>query len=348
VADFTELVAKFSTFKKRRGRQLFNALRSGTNEDHPELFDKLMAAYTIGDTDHPFMKFAKKYDKLAHASSLKACLVMRTRRRLLSGDKSCPEWLLQHKKFGYQFADIAGLRRPATSGAPVHYSKVDIKPGTALKPPSGSQSNGVYLVISANRILDVAREEIIDDIGTVRKLLEQDYALKRVPHPTWTAEELILDATTPSGIANDVKFYCFYGQVHRIGIIQRFPEHFENWFDAKGVHSAGPKSGIATSATVSYADIPKALITRAKEISLQIPAPFVRIDFLSSPDGEILGEFTARPGTVHLLNRETDRDLGDQFLKASVRLENDLLAGKDFSAYRTFFANRKPLAQRPV
>lgn len=73
-----------------------------------------------------------------------------------------------------------------------------------------------------------------------------------------------------------------------------------------------------------------------RDLSLQIPAPFVRIDLLQGKDRHTIGEFTARPGNFYRYGRKLDLKLGDMALAAQARLQRDLLAGKDFAAYRRF------------
>jgi hypothetical protein len=74
----------------------------------------------------------------------------------------------------------------------------------------------------------------------------------------------------------------------------------------------------------------------ASDISLKIPAPFIRIDFLRSDNGLVFGEFTPKPGNYDDFDEKTDKWLGDYFLEAQGRLNNDLLYGKDFSAFQQF------------
>jgi hypothetical protein len=344
IAEFEKVVDAYEDFKRVRGRQTFNALRlkDGTTQAD---FARFMAKFNARDTDHPFMKFADQFDKLRHVASLRVSLSQRTRRKLTGGIKSCPEFMLQSKAYGYQFADLIGVKRPHVSAQPKHVDEIEIKPGFALKPPSGSGSQGVYLIFAADRCLDVFTGTMLTSLDAVRAAMRADVAEKRVPAPNWNAEQLIQDSRNAGGVSHDWKFYCFYGEVHRIGYIQRYPEHRENWFDGEGRASTGAKTKIPTDPEMMGDRIPADLCALAKKISLEIPAPFIRIDFLSSDDGYYLGEFTARPGTIHMLDRETDRKLGDTFIKAAACLEADLMAGKPFAAYKKFFANRKKRAR---
>ncbi len=61
-------------------------------------------------------------------------------------------------------------------------------------------------------------------------------------------------------------------------------------------------------------------VKMAEQISKKIPAPFIRIDFLRGEDGLVFGEFTPKPGNYDEFDDETDRILGDYFLKAETKL----------------------------
>ena len=67
--------------------------------------------------------------------------------------------------------------------------------------------------------------------------------------------------------------------------------------------------------------------------SLEIPLPFIRIDFIQGENGLIFNEFTPYPGNYDEFNVKTDRYLGKLYLKAQNRLEHDLLNGKKFDLF---------------
>ena len=80
-------------------------------------------------------------------------------------------------------------------------------------------------------------------------------------------------------------------------------------------------------------------IEAAENISLKIPIPFCRIDFLKSKDGPVFGEFTPAPGNFQGFDAKTDAWLGREFARARGRLHADLLAGKEFSEFKSFVAS---------
>ena len=80
-------------------------------------------------------------------------------------------------------------------------------------------------------------------------------------------------------------------------------------------------------------------IELAEKISLRIPVPFIRIDFLKSKDGPVFGEFTPKPGNFQGFDAETDAWLGKEFAEARGRLVADLMKGKTFTEFDAFVAS---------
>ncbi len=63
----------------------------------------------------------------------------------------------------------------------------------------------------------------------------------------------------------------------------------------------------------------------------------MRIDFLRGHDEQIyLVEFCSSPGRFEGFNKKTDRLLGDLYLKAEMRLFEDVLNGKRFDRIAAF------------
>src|SRR5699024_340527 len=131
--------------------------------------------------------------------------------------------------------------------------------------------------------------------------------------------------------ARDIKFYCFYGKVGLILEITRFPERNHCWWTVTGerVRTGKYDEDLFKGEGVSWEEI-----DLARNISLKIPAPFIRIDFLRSEKGLIFGEFAPKPGNYDEFDELTDKWMGDYFLEAQGRLMNDLLKGKVFQEYK--------------
>jgi hypothetical protein len=79
------------------------------------------------------------------------------------------------------------------------------------------------------------------------------------------------------------------------------------------------------------------MLETAERISAEIPAPFLRIDFHSTGSELVFCEFTPTSGSIWSYGRETDQFLGECYLDAEARLLDDLLKGKSFDVYNSFY-----------
>src|SRR5699024_10454384 len=79
--------------------------------------------------------------------------------------------------------------------------------------------------------------------------------------------------------------------------------------------------------------VTKEEIEMVEALSKNIPAPFLRIDFLAAEDKLVFGEFTPTPGNYEEFSQPIDQLLVAQFLAAEARLVNDLLRGNRFEVY---------------
>lgn len=327
---FLDIIKRQESFKKHMGRKTFNMLAVDRSN---ELLENFLTAFSASDADHPFVKNAAKLDKLRHVSSFRTSIALRSRRLMMNGIHSCPEWVISRKDATRRFSSAIKARIPKRYiTRPGVYP--DFIPNTVVKPKNASQSNGVYLVKDENNIFDVRAREQFSGPEELFKRLKQDLKEGRLASPAWIVEELITNSNNPGGGSFDWKCYTFYGKVMLTGVIQRRPEHREVWFDHSG--SVIDRGFSRCDLFLNDISLDSRAVQLAEEISLKIPAPFVRIDFLDSPAGYVLGEITARPGTFHLFSKEMDRVLGDAFIDAEARLQDDLLQGKAFVEYKLF------------
>ena len=134
----------------------------------------------------------------------------------------------------------------------------------------------------------------------------------------------------------DVKFYCFYGRVALVMEVQRYPELQYNWYGANGDRVT---TGLDEGLEFEGDGITPQEIEAVAKITLEIPAPFIRVDFLRSEDGHLIfGEFTPRPGEFHKFNSMTDSSLGREYNAAVARLNDDILTGKSFTTFSAMTA----------
>ncbi|KGX87249.1 ATP-grasp fold amidoligase family protein [Pontibacillus litoralis] len=266
---------------------------------------------------------------LVSTASYRASLNMRMRQYQWMG--SLPEWSLDDKQEAYAFMDQLDIRRPWTSEHSFPLSDMPQHTQVAIKPVDGAGSRGVYLVRANDDIIDLKRANSIKSWNDLKTAMQEDLDSGWVEKDEWFMEELIFENKLEKQAASDVKFYCFYGKVGVILEIKRYPELAYCWWTADGqrIHTGKYEDELFKGQGVS-----KQELQLAANLSLEIPAPFIRIDFLRSEDGLVFGEFTPKPGNYDGFDQQTDQWLGDLFLEAEGRLSQDLLNGKSFEAFR--------------
>ncbi|MFC3039732.1 ATP-grasp fold amidoligase family protein [Virgibacillus xinjiangensis] len=284
------------------------ALEGFKLEDIPEFLVRQ------GLTDNPI--------ELTSASSYRGSLNMRMRKQQLAG--TMPEQLLDHKQTAFTFMKGLGVRVPWSSEHSYTLKELPQQEGIVIKPEHGAGSRGVYLIYSHDDIIDIKRSVKLDSWQALQQNMKKDMDSGWVEQDQWYMEELIVENKKEKKPASDVKFYCFYGKVGLILEITRYPERKYCWWtsDGKRVHTGKYEENPYLGKGVT-----KEEVELAASISGNIPAPFMRIDFLRSEDGLIFGEFTPKPGNYDEFDQETDRWLGDMFLEADARLMSDLLDG---------------------
>ncbi len=267
---------------------------------------------------------------LAELSSFSANLTLRLRQRQLGA--LLPEWVLDNKLVAYRFVDALKIRRPWLSDQRYTLEEIPIKPGTVIKPYNGAGSRGVYLILSSKKIRDVKRSQFLDDEKVLKDNMQKDLLLGWVDQDEWLIEELVMEDEQQDLPARDLKFYCFYGKVGLILEIRRFPELRYCWWAPNGeiVRTGKYEDSLFAGEGASPKDI-----ALAASLSSNIPAPFIRIDFLKTHKGLVFGEFTPKPGNYDQFNQAIDRKLGDYFLDAEHRLVDDLLNGKQFEPFQS-------------
>ena len=294
------------------------------------VYAMLMDGLNIEDIPEFMMReaFAGDPMPLRQAASFSASLNMRIRKGQLAGD--LPEWLLDDKQTGIRFADALGVKRPHTHDRTYTIETLPVEAMTVVKPVDGAGARGVYLINSQNDIIDLKRAKALTSSDALITSMKQDLADKSVAHDDWMVEEQILEDTVNQLPASDVKFYCFYGKVGLVLEIKRYPELKYCWWDAQGKRVV---TGKYDEVPFNGQGVSQEEMNMAAAMSAEIPAPFIRIDFLRSETGLVFGEFTPKPGDYDGFSKETDQRMGDCFLEAEARLEQDLFEHKVFSTY---------------
>lgn len=338
--DAFRAIARTNAQQKRQaGRMLYAWLRK--SGDKP-LLRRFLLGFNACDTDYEYIRFTG--DRARHTASFRVAMAQRTRRMKKLGRHTCPEWILWDKPEGIRFARKIGLRHAIQSEVSDHRA-LGFAPHTVIKPENESQSQGVYLIFSQQKIGDVARNTFFSGYDELAARIAGDLASGRVRQDRWVTENLLWNRNEPACIAPDWKFYMFYGEVGMIGKMNRFPDMAEVWFDERG----GKKDlgYVQDSFTLDVPDMNPDLLETARAASLEIPAPFIRVDLLETDEGPAFCEFTARPHYWYKFGRKLDLEFGDAFIAAEARLQADLLAGKDFAAWKSHAAHRADNASPP-
>ncbi len=234
VREFLDLGEAHQIRKSRTARQLFMLMSQS-----PELNDNDIQAFTSGfssrDADYLLVRNAEKFGRLAGMASFREEMARRTHKKMLLGERSCLEWVLQDKKTGYRFADLLKVRRPAAEFG-LSVDELEFRPGTVIKPVNSGGSRGVYMVLPEGTMFDVRRSERFDGRDKLLERIAQDVAEGEISGVRFVIEELIRDDTTHDGFSEDWKFYCFYGRIELVGRLRRHPSVVESWMSADGTH----------------------------------------------------------------------------------------------------------------
>ncbi|MCC5809420.1 MAG: hypothetical protein JJU06_03520 [Ectothiorhodospiraceae bacterium] len=312
----------------------FLAQRAGEAVHHAPFRELMALLGPDAVTEQLVRKASGAQLPLAGLASFRRSLSMRSRGRSLTGLSQ--EWPLNNKVKAYRFAELCGVPFPRTlqAGSSVDALAHDAMTPVVIKPEQGAGANGVYLVFDQHRIRDVARRQWLESwsemIAAMRARLESG----RLRKDSWIVEQLVLEDTSSGVPGRDLKFYCFYGEVGLVLEVKRDDGLQYCEWDGQGREVF---SGKYDHVRFSGEGVTPEQLALASRMSAEIPAPFLRLDFLRSelaPAGMVFGEVTPRPGNYHAFNDEVDRVLGELYLAAEARLLHDLVARKKvFTVY---------------
>lgn len=273
--------------------------------------------------------YVKSGQPLDEVSSLRVMLIMRSRKLQLSS-QNAPDQILNNKMRAYQFVDLLGIRRPRVITSHAGHLEIPPMDRIVVKPYSGSSSKGVYIVFNKEDIYKVKTSEQISGWETLTERLAEEISSGVIRQDRWIVEELVCEDDEQHTPARDLKFYCFYGRIGLVLEVIRYPKTRYCFWTAEG---APADTGAYKNKRFEGMGFDKEMRRMVERLSAEIPAPFVRIDFLCTKKDACFCEFTPRPGGAWLYDEATDRRLGDCYLDAEGRLINDLLAGRVFDAF---------------
>lgn len=250
-------------------------------------------------------------------------------RHALTDWSKLPESRINPKDAGIRFAKAAGLRVPVQHISPAPFDRIIPVKGSVVKPNDAYSATGVFIVRTENDILELSTGNVFSQWEQVRRRAKHLLDIHLAGSDLWVVEEYI---SGPDGHpANDVKFNVFYGRTGWIIEMKRHPRFLCYRMDHQGNEE---KSELYTSdQTFKGEGASVDEIAMVERLSLEIPVPFMRIDFLRGKDGLVFNEFTPRPGMLGYFNRKNDRRFGRMYHEAEVRLTADLLSGKQFKLF---------------
>lgn len=339
VASLDKIVDDKTSYQANYREALIFAARLYMRAEQKEqqlIYEKVLSGLSIEEIPEFMIRSGLEKDAipLQNAASFRGSLNMRMRKKQLQDQ--LPEWPLDDKTIAYQFVD--NLNIPTPQVETTHFSLEDIKKqeGIVIKPVDGAGARGVYLVHSIDDIYDVKHSVSLTSWEALISQMQNDLKTEAVSEDAWLIEQLIYEDKTNKIPARDMKFYSFYGKVSLILEIKRDPEIRQCWWLPTGKRV---DTGKYEESLFLGHGVTKEEIEMVEALSKNIPAPFLRIDFLAGEDKLVFGEFTPKPGNYEEFNQPIDQLLGDYFLDAEARLVNDLLQGKQFEVYHEIFKN---------
>lgn len=263
--------------------------------------------------------------QLENLASFKALLNIQAAKSKLNNEPI--EKKLDDKRNAYNFAELLKFKRPWISDIYDGYENIPKRFPAVLKPISGAGSRGVYLIRDESDIFDLKHQKSLTSWKDLHLALKRDLEEQLVIENRWYFEQLVENGDEPT---RDYKFYTFYGQVGLILEITRIPDLRFCWWSRDGKRLSVEKYD---DELFKGTPVNRNEIERIEKQSMEIPLPFIRIDFIKSREGIIFNEFTPYPGNYDEFDVKTDRYLGKLYLKAQNRLEHDFLNGKKFDLF---------------
>ncbi|MGP9565916.1 CapA family protein [Halomonas sp. AOP5-B2-8] len=307
----------------------------GTNRYSKDKVNQLISCANPDHITHGMLRHIEKRKMLLERSVSFHTLMMQgsAERRFGIPDYS---WELDDKKKAYRFADLIGIKRPNNDGRMFSFHEIEEpKKPAVIKPAAGTGSRGVIFYYSSSEVV-LLREDVKFSSWDEMVSYVNDKVLYNKGNifgikGKWSIEEFVLEDIENKTPARDLKFYTFYGRVFAILEIVRGSNVRHCFWSRDGQHLKN--TGHFENETWVGDGVTEEEVKYVEDISLNIPAPYMRIDMLKGESGMILGEFTPRPGQWDKFNKEYDFRLGKEFIKARRRLLDDLILGKNFEKF---------------
>lgn len=271
--------------------------------------------------DAPFSEY-----RLGGVASF-ARLMFQARRRDYLSDKAKHRWLIDDKHAGLKFAELLGI--PVVpyllcqSVAEVSAAIAQMGYPAVVKPLTDAEAANVFIFFGPDRVVEHKLRVTMDDAAALARM-------SRSGRPKWLVQRYIgpLDGEGPP--ITEIKPYIFYGEVGFVHEVTTYPETaICEWSpDGHEIDSGRPFNRMKGRGFTPE------VIADAVRMSLALPSPFLRVDFLVWQGKHYFNEVAPQPGSVSELPR-LDRTLGDLYLAAEARLLDDLFNGKIFPEVRS-------------
>ncbi|MDE0490140.1 ATP-grasp fold amidoligase family protein [Psychrobacter sp. A3] len=273
----------------------------------------------------PYMSLPATYSHVA-----KQVEYMRFKQHLSAIDYHISPWN-NNKKIDQEFAKSLDIPTVELLQSECKFDDIEFSDYIVIKPSFGSSSRNVFLYFNSESIVEVKTNQTFTSLEAFKAEIA-----RRQIQGLWQTETLILNNNGKA--AHDIKVYAYYGKIGAVLEIKRTDKAYQCWYNAEGeILESERRSQPWFEGTGFESQV----IEYAKKISLNIPAPFMRIDFYKGANGYYLGELTPHPGRYFPeYSPELDKQLGKFFCEAEARLFRDLLDQKHFDRYSEFY-NRK-------
>lgn len=270
----------------------------------------------------PYMAFPNQYSHVA-----KQVDYMWFKQHLSAINCDISPWN-NNKKTDQEFAQSLNIPTPQLIQSECKFENIEFTESTVIKPSFDSSSRNVFFYFNNENIVEIKTNHTFHSLEEFKAEIA-----RRKIQGSWQTETLILNEDGEA--AHDIKVYAYYGEVGAVLEIKRADKAYQCWYSAEGeILESERRSQPWFEGTGFESQV----IEYAKKISLNIPAPFMRIDFYKGTDGYYLGELTPHPGRYFPeYGPELDKHLGKLFHEAEARLFKDLLRGDIFSNYLKFY-----------
>ena len=343
-AQLLSISKKIAAEKKKNSRRYTTALNSmrdsiterGDPQKYREITKVLFDAHTVDEfRREDYLDASKLRIPVMQAASLRQQFVRRRRMKQI-GDVP-DRWLVYNKKVGEEFAASLGVKCPASEHG-YTLDTIPRKDNIVIKPLFGASSKGVYIVYNTHNIWSVENKITFSSWEDMLTCIRQQLDAGEIQKDLFEIQEAIYSDNTTKSATHDLKFYTFYGEIPAVLEIVRTPEKAYWWWNERGelidIGQTMPESIQPMGFTAE-------MLETARQLSLKIPAPYMRLDFLRSADDIYFDEFCTMSGGEFAIILEQhfpkwDRLFGNCYLKAEMRIMNDLLEGKRFDEINEF------------